>query len=153
MARAVSEKCRLCSKVSAAEARQKPCWEDDKCHRRRSDYRRRAKRKGETRAQREGIEMEPSRPTAILYLYRSKADSRLHAIAATLWKDGQPVCEIEPFHTLGLTAKQINTLFARILHKFSESAGREVKFEGEPILLDPQLCPLRPCPLHPHDND
>jgi hypothetical protein len=60
VARADSEKCRLCSKLSTQEAQDRHgeggdrCWEDQRCHNRRSYYRHRGVRNHHRKQKRRG---------------------------------------------------------------------------------------------------
>jgi hypothetical protein len=168
MPKTVSEKCRLCAKLTAAEAIAKHspsgtgCWEGDKCHKRRTYYRNRARYNTTKRTQYrgiEGIEVQPSGqpavlavapptvPAAILHLYRERVDDPLHAVGAELWLGQNKVAEIEPVHTMGLLSAQVKASLKEVLVAFSLQAGSSVtQFEVQ-TERSPQACPIRPCPL------
>jgi hypothetical protein len=77
-------------------------------------------------------------------------DKPIHAVRAELWIQQKQVVTTEPIHCFGMTPSQINTVLVQILHSFSEYCEQAVKaFQPHPVNLHPQLCPLRPCPLHP----
>jgi hypothetical protein len=103
VARTDSEKCRLCSKLSTAEAQARHgcagdgCWEDQRCHNRRSYYRHRGVRNHNRKQKRRGEQVSgvtgatmtldilvPTAPAAVIHWYRETKDSPLHAIAAEL---------------------------------------------------------------------
>jgi hypothetical protein len=175
MARPDSEKCRLCSKLSSTEAQQRHgkmgdgCWDDAKCHNRRSYYRHRGIR-NHTRKQRRRNEMQnsvkegvrntivtidipvPAIPAAVVHWYRETKDSPLHALGAELWVGNDRVAKIEPVHCLGLTELQVKTLLLRILDGFSQHSGLKLERFRTAVELHPLNCPIRPCPLHPQGD-
>ncbi|WP_110988992.1 hypothetical protein [Acaryochloris thomasi] len=159
MARAISEKCRRCAKLSAAEAKEKECWVGQPCHVRRHGYRNRD-RYNKQKKQKYAIATGkivpeitvavPQNPAAILHLYRERKDAPLHAIAAELWVGGKQVAKVEPVHCLGWTGSQAKQYSKNILQSFSaqlEDCLLE-RFESQ-VELNPSQCPIRPCPLHP----
>jgi hypothetical protein len=152
-----AEKCRLCSKLSSQEAQARHgkigdgCWDDAKCHNRRSYYRhrgirnhtRKQQRRSETQTEmKEGdpcgicvaaratsvtIEISvPAIPAAVMHWYRETKDSPLHALSAELWMGNDRVAKIEPVHCLGLTELQVKTLLLRILDCFSQHTGLDL---------------------------
>jgi len=162
MARAQSEKCRRCAKLSAAEARQRyDCWSDEanRCHRRRSYYRSRDLY-NKTRRQKYRVEKgtdglvvdvlpAPQTPAAVLHLYRERVGDPLHAVGAELWVGSQKVAAIAPVHTLGMSGSQVKAYLRQVLQAFSQHQGVELeRFEAQ-VELDPSACPIVPCPLRP----
>ena len=177
MSRPDQEKCRLCSKLSAAEANLRHgtqgnrCWDEVRCHNRRSYYRHRGVRNYNRKQQRRAIGVEtmtsvptsskfhtitleiptPAIPAAIAHWYRETKDSPLHALGAELWIGNDRVAKIAPVHCLGLTQMQIKTLLLRILDCFSEHCGIKVERFRSLVELHPLNCSIRPCPMHPHE--
>ena len=170
MPKSTSEKCRLCSKLSAAEAIAKHglsgtnCWIGEPCHKRRSYYRNRDRINASKRQQYRGVavkaEVDNGKgtvltvvptvvPAAVLHLYRARVDDPLHAIGAELWLGQSKIAEIAPVHTMGLMPAQIKGFLKEILTAFSgQMAGGDVtQFEVQKE-LSPDCCPIRPCPLH-----
>ena len=170
MPKSTSEKCRLCSKLSAAEAitRHGPsgtdCWVGEPCHKRRSYYRNRDRHNTNKREQYRGVAVEAEvddgketvltviptmAPAAVLHLYRARVDEPLHAIGAELWLGQRKVAEIAPVHTMGLMPAQIKGFLKEILTAFSRQVpgGSVTQFEVQKE-LSPDCCPIRPCPLH-----
>ena len=108
MPRPISEKCRRCAKQAVAIAQQKDCWEGQKCHVRRSNYKKRDLRNRQRRKEyriHQGVtpsEAEvlssngekaptqvltipvPESVAAVIHLYRQNKIAPLHAIAAEL---------------------------------------------------------------------
>lgn len=161
MARAESEKCRRCAKLTAAEARQRhDCWSDEanRCHRQRSYYRSRdlynKTRRLKYRAGK-GDEVSvvaispPAAPAAVLHLYRARVGDPLHAVSAELWVGSKKVAEIEPVHTFGMTGSQVKTYLRQVLQAFSQQQGLELKKFETQKELNPGTCPIHPCPLRP----
>jgi hypothetical protein len=168
MSRPDSEKCRLCSKLSTADAQDRHgekgdgCWEDQRCHNRRSYYRHRGARNYNRKQKRRGEQViaetgsmvildipVPAVPAAVIHWYRETKDAPLHAIGAELWMGNDRVAKIEPVHCLGLTELQVKTLLLRILDGFSQHVGVKVERFRSSVELHPQNCPIRPCPLSP----
>jgi len=176
MARAESEKCRLCAKLTSQEAQQRHgiegdgCWDEKYCHNRRSYYRHRGVRNHVRKQRRRGQQMEqnvsgaevvgservvtlkipaPAIPAAVVHWYRETKDSPLHALGVELWVGNDRTAQIEPVHCLGLTEMHIKTLLVRILDAFSEHCGMKVERFRSAVELHPLNCPIRPCPLHP----
>jgi len=171
MSRPSQEKCRLCSKLSATEAKLKHgiegdrCWDDERCHNRRSYYRHRGVRNyNRKQHRRQSIAPELSQPThtaileipapalgaAIAHFYRETKDSPLHAIGAELWMGNHRVAKIEPVHCLGLAEAQVRMLLMRILEGFSSHSRVKIERFRSTVELHPTNCPIRPCPLHPN---
>ncbi|OLP15761.1 hypothetical protein BST81_24380 [Leptolyngbya sp. 'hensonii'] len=168
MPRSLSEKCRLCAKLVPEQARQlhgpegDGCWNDKRCHDRRSYYRHRGVKIHNQRQRRQSkqpIDLDPlttlaipvpALPAAVIHWYRQTKDSPLHAIGAELWIGNDRVAKIEPVHCLGLTETQVKTLLVRILEGFSQHSGLQVTRFRSAVELHPLNCPIVPCPLHPH---
>lgn len=176
MPRPSQEKCRLCSKLSTAEAQQKHgsvgdnCWDASRCHDRRSYYRHRGVKNHNRKQQRHLQQQQmilsepavnrgiitleiptPAVPAAIAHWYRETKTSPLHALGAELWMGNDRVAKIAPVHCLGLTEMQIKTLLVRILDGFSQHCGMKVERFRSSVELSPLNCPLRPCSLHPDE--
>lgn len=168
MSRPSQEKCRLCSKLSVAQAKARhgpegsSCWDVTHCHQRRSYYRHRD-RYNKTRRQQNITQQNitedntteivpiPAVPAAVLHLYRQRVDAPIHAVSAELWVGQQKKAALAPVHCLGLTAGQIAAYLQQVLQVFSQKYGdgrRLDKFAAQ-VELDPQTCPILPCPLHP----
>lgn len=173
MSRSLSEKCRLCSKLSSAQAQQlhgaggDGCWDAKRCHDRRSYYRHRGV-KNYNRKQRRQQQLQqefdptqivtlsipvPATPAVIAHWYRETKTSPLHALGAELWVGNDRVAKIEPVHCLGLTELQIKTLLVRILDGFSQHSGIRIERFRSSVELNPLNCPIRSCPLHPTESD
>jgi hypothetical protein len=125
MARPDREKCRLCSKLSSQETQARHgktgdfCWDDKKCHNRRSYYRHRGIRNHTRKQQRrnevlnqarDGVDRAttvtidipvPAIPAAVVHWYRETKDSPLHALRAELWVGNDRVAKIEPVQDSG----------------------------------------------------
>lgn len=171
MSRSLSEKCRLCSKLSPAQAQQfhgaagDGCWDAKRCHDRRSYYRHRGVKNFNRKQRRQQVSLEavgsthvvtlsipvPAAPAAVAHWYRETKTSPLHALGAELWLGNDRVAKIEPVHCLGLTELQIKTLLVRILDGFSQHSGIKIERFRSSVELNPLNCPIHPCPLHPTD--
>ncbi|MEO1351038.1 MAG: hypothetical protein AAFW84_19900 [Cyanobacteria bacterium J06635_15] len=165
MPRKIDKKCLACSQLSAVEARSQhgpkgdDCWDESRCHRRRSHYRKRRDINEKRRvAYTQTIQSESppgfesisipveTVPLAYLYLYREKRkDSPLHAIAISVWQDNEKVLEVEPVHCAGMRNRQIQRYLERALAQLNQRFGIS-KFEPD-IRLEPTECPIPACPL------
>lgn len=174
MARRVNKKCLKCSVLDAEEARRlhgaegDGCWDDLKCHKRRSHYRHQSERNykrvlsRQLQQKADGLEtlqlMADSSastyfPLLILYVDhppRRKEKVLLHAMGAELWLGTEQQAKIEPVHCLALSQEQVGKLTQQVLQKFSEYCKNDQRFTAfsEIIYRDMQHCPIRPCPLH-----
>ena len=161
MARPISEKCRRCAKVPVEVAKEKNCWEGQRCSVRRSNYKTRELRNQRRRQQYRaaqglasgadgGTVVEVAVPesiAAIVHLYRATKSSALHAISAELLQSGKLVAKVESVHTLGWTATQVKDYLRSVLRSFSEQVGEEVgQFEAQ-VEHDPRGCPIADCPV------
>ncbi|MDB9529568.1 hypothetical protein PN498_26495 [Oscillatoria sp. CS-180] len=164
MPRRIDPKCLDCAQLSVAEARQQHgpegdgCWDESRCHRRRSHYRNRRDNNASRRSlyQQRQCTRKPEtlvvpvalKPVAYLYLYRQKRqDAPLHAIAVSVWKGDQQVLQVKPIHCAGMRNQQIQGYLTDVLKTLREQFGI-TKFEPE-IRMEPTECPIRPCPLKP----
>lgn len=161
MPRPTKEKCRLCSKLPAAQAqakhgsREDNCWNAQVCHRRRNYYRHRdtvnPQRRRSRQAQQQALLDVPALevPAAVLHLYRTRVGDPLHAVGAELWVGGRKVAVIEPVHTLGMAGSQVKAYLREVLQAFSQHQGGKLeKFDAQ-VELDPGTCRIKPCPLQP----
>lgn len=174
MARRVNKKCLKCSVLDVEEARRlhgpdgDGCWDDLKCHKRRSHYRHRSDRNFKRALSRQlqqkvdtpetlqlSADLSESTYFPLLILYtdrplRRKEKVLLHALAAELWFGTDQRAKIEPVHCIALSQEQVGQLTQQILKKFSEYCDTGEKFTvfSEIIYRDMQHCPIRPCPLH-----
>lgn len=132
------------------------CWDPRVCYSRRS-YARNRDRISQTRSRRrQEAELEqlsvPFEPLSqiefgVLVVYRkSGADTPVHAIAAEIWQGQEKVAIVPPLHCIGLMPSQVHAYVAKMLSLLEERYG--IKKFASQRRLDPELCPLRPCPLH-----
>lgn len=136
------------------------CWNEQRCHRRRSHYRNRRDTNAERRSlYRLAVEAQQGeqlpntlaipvvlKPVAYLYLYRQKhRDAPLHAIAISVWQGNQHLANVEPIHCAGLRNQQIQSYLMQVLKQLKQTYNIN-KFEPE-IQLDPKECPIPSCPL------
>ncbi len=174
MARRANKKCLKCAVLAAEEARQlhgaegDGCWDDLKCHKRRSHYRHRSERNFKRVISRQlqqkadipetlklTTESSASEYFPLLILYVDHPPLRkekvlLHAMGAELWLGTEPQAKIEPVHCLALSQEQVGRLTQQVLQKFSEycNSGERFTVFSEIIYRDMHHCPIRPCPLH-----
>ena len=153
-----SEKCRLCSKLTTAQAQARHgsdgtgCWDNTYCHQRRSYYRHRDRYNKTRRLMRQSPENTPlavpiaPAPAAVLHLYRERVDAPLHAIGAELWLGQEKLAAIEPVHCLGLTSRQITAYLQEVLQVFSHKYEVSIAKFSAQVELNPKRCPISPCP-------
>lgn len=147
MAKAISQKCRQCSKLSAKEAQEKECWNPKLCHQRRYNYRHRGSRVKEQREKRKAERALESpaiytlAPIAIFY--RKTKESPVHAIAAELKENGKTIATVEPVHCFGATEGEIIRWLRKALETFSRDYGRNVgRYVQETSEYSPSECPI-----------
>lgn len=144
------------------------CWDDLKCHKRRSHYRHRSGRNFKRVLSRQlqqksdppetlqlSADLSTSTYFSLLILYtdrpfRRKEKVLLHALSAELWSGTEQRAKIEPVHCIALSQEQVGQLTQQILKRFSEYCDTGEKFTvfSEIIYRDMQRCPIRPCPVH-----
>ena len=161
-------KCVACVSLSAAQARQQHgpngdgCWDEKRCHRKRSHYRNRRDSNEKRRAlyqqdvatraddevETDSLDVaESSMPYANLYIWREKRkDAPVHAIGATVIHNGQKVLEVKPIHCAGYRRRQLERYVSqKILPYLTERYGI-THFVNE-VRLEPIECPIPGCPL------
>ncbi len=171
MARPINRKCQDCAFLSADDAKlihgPEPegdgCWDEKVCPTRRYRYRNRQQIMIEKRQKRRAVKGDPvgaeqdSGVTVIpagielpavayLFLYKKPPkDAPNHAVGIEVWRGAEKVAVVEPIHTLGMTNLQIRDYLQGKLKILQVKYGiRQFK---EQVVLDPVLCPVRPCPL------
>lgn len=160
--RTLPEKCRKCAMLSAEQAQTlhgaegDGCWNPSVCYSRRS-YARNRDRINQTRSRKrkEGeleqipVEFEPLSQTlfGVLVVYRKAGvDTPVHAIAAEIWQGQEKVAIVPPVHCIGMVPSQVHQYVGKMLSLLEERYGIR-KFASQ-TRLDPELCAVRPCPLH-----
>ncbi len=171
MPRPISEKCRRCAKQVVAIAQQKECWEGQKCHVRRSNYKKRDLRNKQRRKQYRinlGINPQkaevlgsssevtttqvievpvPQSNAAIVHLWRQNQSAPLHAIGFELLQNGVKTVEVETVHTLGWTGTQVKQYMRDLLRSLSGHVGQELsQFEAQ-VEHGVESCAIEECPL------
>lgn len=138
MARPVNLKCLNCARLSIEEARQQPCWTDERelCHKRRSHYLKRGDRNASRRVQYRSSRSAESEetfslstaPTAsvILIIYSEKphnfrsAETPVHALGAELWVGSALKEQMVPELCYGKRGDEVALLPPLILEEFSK---------------------------------
>ncbi len=160
MVKALPEKCRKCGMLSAEQAQVlhgvegDGCWNPAVCYSRRS-YARNRDRINQTRSRKrkEGeleqipVEFEPLHQLVfgVLVVYRKAgADTPVHAIAAEIWQGQEKVAIVPAVHCAGMVPSQVHTYVGKMLKVLEERYGIK-KFVSQ-TRLDPDCCPIRPCP-------
>jgi hypothetical protein len=174
MGRLLNKKCLACSALDVNQAKQQygtegdNCWDDSRCHKRRSHYRHRGERNA-TRVLKRQLQQQVTQPqlvhlcvstppvsSAVLILYSEHPDNfkdgiPIHAIGAELWIENQRQAQIEPIHCFGMRGDKVTALLPQILEAFSEYVGNGKRFTSFSVKVHRHVrdCPLRPCPFHP----
>ncbi|NEZ54119.1 hypothetical protein [Adonisia turfae] len=169
MPRRINQKCVACAQLSAAQARQQHgpngdgCWDEKRCHRKRSHYRNRRDSNEKRRAiyqqqilttkadnEVETVSLdvaESSMPYANLYIWREKRkDAPVHAIGATVIHNGQKVLEVKPIHCAGYRRRQLERYVSQKMLPYLTERYGITHFSNE-IRLEPIECPIPECPL------
>ena len=152
--------CAACSKLSAAQARQKNCWDDNRCPDRRSYHRtkaatairRKERRQNAAISHELGSATEPTDPivpniyAAELCLWINLSNNTIHAIGARLYCGGVLTDRIEAIHCLGLTEAQLKQAGRNILLALSAQHDGIALAKFRVIKeFDSTLCPLTDC--------
>ena len=152
--------CAACSKLSADQARQKNCWDDNRCPDRRSYHRtkaatairRKERRQNAAISQGLGSATEPTDPivpniyAAELCLWINLSNNTIHAIGARLYCGGVLTDRIEAIHCLGLTEAQLKQAGRNILLALSAQHDGIALAKFRVIKeFDSTLCPLTDC--------
>ncbi|MBD1869013.1 hypothetical protein H6F93_15645 [Leptolyngbya sp. FACHB-671] len=160
--RGLSDKCRKCAMLSAEQAQVlhgaegDGCWNPAVCYSRRSYARNRARvsqtrsrKRKESELEQIPVQFEPLSQLVfgVLVVYRKAGtDTPVHAIAAQIWQGQEKVAIVPPVHCIGMVPSQVHTYVGKMLDVLETRYGIK-KFVGQ-TRLDPDLCELRPCPLH-----
>jgi hypothetical protein len=132
------------------------CWNPSVCYSRRS-YARNRDRINQTRSRKrkEGqleqipVQFAPLHQVVfgVLVVYRKAGtDTPVHAVGAEIWQGQQKVAIVPPIHCIGMVPSQVHIYLGKMLSLLEERYG--IKKFASQTRLDPDLCPLRPCPLH-----
>ncbi|MEL6385367.1 MAG: hypothetical protein AAFQ89_23460 [Cyanobacteria bacterium J06626_18] len=169
MPRRADPRCIACAQLSAEKARKlhgqkgDGCWNEKRCHRKRSHYRNRRtqneKRRAEYRQQAgppqsdTGVETvslevaETSMPYANLYIWKEKRkDAPVHAIAASVYVESSKVLEVAPIHCAGYRRRQLERYVEGKVIPYLQARFGITHFSNE-IRLEPIECPIEGCPL------
>ncbi len=152
--------CAACSKLSAAQARQKNCWESERCPDRRSYHRNKAatairrkeRRQNAAINQELGSVTEPTEPivpkvyAAELCLWVNRSNNTIHAIGARLYCGSVLTDKIQAIHCLGLTEAQLKQTGRNILLALSAQHDGIALAKFRAIKeFDSTVCPLTDC--------
>jgi hypothetical protein len=84
---------------------------------------------------------------AILLLYREpRYRGRVHAIRAQVWQGSNLVNEIEGEHCIGMTPGDVIHYVEAMLVVLKDVY--DIPYFADIEQLDPDYCPIRPCPRH-----
>jgi hypothetical protein len=162
VAKGLPEKCRKCAMLSAEHAQKlhgedgDRCWDPSVCYSRRS-YARNRDRINQTRSRKRkgkeleelAIEFEPLATWVfgVLVVYRKPgADTPVHAVGAEIWQGQEKVAIVPPVHCVGMVPSQVHQYVGKMLSLLETRYG--IKKFASQLRLDPELCPVRPCPVY-----
>jgi hypothetical protein len=152
MPKPVNKRCQDCALLSASEARQKACWDDQLCHKRRSFYRHKLVASPSQANDAVPVLDVPLPETvyAILYRYLMEGDI-LHAIAAELYRGDQLIAKTRPIHCGALTDRVLRMYLQSVLETFTHHSGTAVALFREMVdlPLSRHQCPVADCHLNP----
>jgi hypothetical protein len=152
--------CEACARLSALQAREKNCWDDNRCPDRRSYHRtkaatairRKERRQNAAISQELGSATEPTDPivpkiyAAELCLWVNRSNNTIHAIGARLYCGAVLTDRIEAIHCLGLTEAQLKQTGRNILLALSAQHDGITLAKFRVIKeFDSTLCPLTDC--------
>jgi hypothetical protein len=144
MPASVGHNCSACSKLDVSEAKLKHCWDDKRCHRRRSDQRRRAERSLNS-SKAEILTIDPPQIYhGVLQLWREpREDAPLHAIGLEIKLGDESIALVSPVHCAGWMPSQVHQYIDRILEMTYEKYQFR-KFSSRKILA-PDKCSIAGC--------
>jgi len=162
-------KCQNCATLSmdqvhalhGADGESEKCWDAKLCRAKRSHLRQRDRINQQRKLTRQeavlatlDIEVpEPllTRVFAVLVIYRDPgAESPVHAIGAQVWQGKTQILKVNPIHCVGMVPSQVHEYIRKMLSVLDEGYGIK-KFASEER-LDPENCPIEPCPKRPTWN-
>jgi hypothetical protein len=145
MPASVGHNCSACSKIDISEVKLKHCWDEKRCHRRRSDERRKADRSVHDAKGRESIEVEsPQIYHGILQLWREpREDAPLHAIGLEIKLGDESIAIVAPVHCAGWMPSQVHQYIDRIV-EFTSEKYQFKKFSSF-VILSPSRCSIQGC--------
>jgi hypothetical protein len=136
--------CAACSKLDISKAKQKNCWDDARCHRRRSDHRNKGERKSK-RSTTEILSIDPPQIYhGILQLWREpREDAPLHAIGLEIRLGDDLIALVSPVHCAGWMPSQVR----RYIEQISEFTNEKYQFKkfSSFVILPPSKCSIKGC--------
>jgi hypothetical protein len=155
--------CEACARLSALQAREKNCWDDNRCPDRRSYHRtkaatairRKERRQNAAISQELGPATEQTDPivpnvyAAELCLWVNRSNNTIHAIGARLYCGSVLTDKIQAIHCLGLTEAQLKQTGRNILLALSAQHDGIALAKFRAIVeFDSTLCPLTDCHVY-----
>jgi hypothetical protein len=159
--RKIPDKCLRCAALSATQAKAlhgvdgDGCWDSQICPSRRS-YARHRDRRNADRARKRRATLPtldvpttglPSITYAVLIVYREPGDSPVHAIAAEIWQDQAKIAQVAAIHCCQMVPSQVHLYIQKLLELLQQNY--QIKKFASLVRLDPYLCPIDDCFLHP----
>jgi hypothetical protein len=139
--------CAACAKLSVSEAKLKSCWDEQRCHRRRSDHRNKDERnrKRSKAGSAEIITIDPPQiHHGILRLWREpREDAPLHAIGVEIKLGDDSIAFVAPVHCTGWMPSQVHKYIEQILG-FTSEKYQFKKFSSS-VILPPSRCSIEGC--------
>jgi hypothetical protein len=139
--------CLTCSKLDVSVAKLKTCWDEKRCHKRRSYQRNKIEvnRKRSKLGSAEIINIEaPKVYHGILQLWReNREDAPLHAIGVEVKLGDNPIALISPVHCANWMPSQVHQYIEEILKMTTEKYEFK-KFSSRKI-LSPLECSIVEC--------
>lgn len=136
--------CAACAKLDVSAAKLKSCWDDKRCHRRRSDHRRKAER-SLNNSKAEILTINPPQIYhGILQLWREpREDAPLHAIGLEIKLGDDSIALVAPVHCAGWMASQVHQYIEKMLEMTSEKY--QFKKLSSRRILSPDKCSISGC--------
>lgn len=88
----------------------------------------------------------PIAPAAILVLYRQQANAPVHAVAAEVWQENQPIAVVPAVHCMGLKGDRVSAYIKEMLASLAQQFG-VTRFEDVIKEVPVACCPIESCPL------
>jgi hypothetical protein len=139
--------CLTCAKLNISTAKLKHCWDEKRCHNRRS-YQRNKSERNRKRSKAGSTDIisidAPQIHHGILQLWREpREDAPLHAIGLEIKLGDDSIASIDPVHCAGWMPSQVH----RYIEQISEFTNEKYQFKkfSSFIVLPPSKCSIKGC--------
>lgn len=149
MPRAINPLCLSCAELTSAQAHLRSCWDDVRCHKRRSFYRGKLSQAAAPIDSPVPIIKISLPSVCYAVLVQWKQGSRLHAVAGELYRGSELLAKSSPIHCGALTERMLKQYLESMLKAFSVQCGSNVALFRDSVELELSRhpCPIEGCNL------